>query len=63
MAVIKEKVIRMIRNLPDNVTVDDIISELYFKIQVDAGLEELDKGKGISHERVKERLSKWTTEY
>ena len=62
MAVIKEKVIQMIRNLPDDVTVDDIISELYFKIQVDAGLEELDKGKRISHDRLKERLSKWTTE-
>ena len=62
MAVIKQKVIQMIKNLPDDVTVDDIISELYFKIQVDAGIEELDKGKGISHDRVKERLSKWTTE-
>lgn len=62
MSSIKEKVIQIINNLPDNVTVDDIISELYFKIQVDAGLKELDEGKGIPHEIVKQRMSKWTTE-
>lgn len=62
MTAIKQKVIQMIENLPDDVTIDDIISELYFKIQIDAGLEELDAGKGIPHEKVKERMSKWTTE-
>jgi predicted transcriptional regulator len=32
---------------------------LRFKMQVDAGLKELDEGKGISHEETKECLSKW----
>ena len=62
MAAVKEKVINMIKDLPDDVTVDDILSELYFKIQVDTGLKELDEGKGIPHEIVKQRMSKWTTE-
>lgn len=59
MSPIKDKVIEMIHDMPDHVTLDDILSELYFKIQVDAGLEELDNNKGIPHNIVKERMSKW----
>ncbi len=35
------------------------IVELYFKEQVDAGLKELDRGKGILHEEVEKRMSRW----
>jgi len=59
MYTIKDQVKRMVDSLPDDVTVDDIIAELYFKLQVDAGLKELDEGKGISHDRVKDRMAKW----
>ncbi|MFH1824577.1 MAG: hypothetical protein ABH873_05055 [Candidatus Firestonebacteria bacterium] len=58
---VKQQVIQMIQSLPKNVTVDDIMAELYFKIQVDAGLKELDEGKGIPHEEIEERMSKWLT--
>jgi len=61
MGATKERVIQIIQQLPDNVTIDDIFSELYFKLQVDSGLRELDEGKGISHQKVKERMSKWTS--
>lgn len=47
----------MIKHLPDDVTIDEILSELYFKIQVDAGLQELDEGKGISYEKDKDYLN------
>lgn len=56
---VKQEVIKMIQTLPDEVTVDDIMAELYFKSQVDAGLKELDEGKGLSHEEVEKRMSKW----
>lgn len=61
MAEIKQQVIQMIQSLPDNVTIDDIMAELYFKLQVDAGLRELDAGKGIPHEEVEKRMSEWLT--
>lgn len=61
MAGIKEQVIQLIQTLPEDVTVDDIMAELYFKLQVDAGLRELDEGKRISHEEVEKRMSKWLT--
>jgi hypothetical protein len=58
----KQHVLEMIQSLPEEITVDDIMAELYFKMQVDSGLKELDDGKGISHEEAKERLSKWLSE-
>lgn len=61
MAEIKQQVIQIIQSLPDDVTLDDIMAELYFKLQVDAGLKELDDGKGIPHEEVEKRMSKWLT--
>ena len=59
MSGVKEQVIRMIEALPDDVTIDDVLAEIYFKLQVDAGLKELDEGRGIAHEEVEERMSKW----
>jgi predicted transcriptional regulator len=61
MADIKEKVIQMIRDLPEDVSLDEIMAELYFRLQVDGGLKELDEGKGIPHEEVEKRMSKWLT--
>jgi predicted transcriptional regulator len=59
MAGIKQQVIKMIQNLPDEVSVDDIMAELYFRLQVDAGLKELNEGKGIPHGEVEKQMSKW----
>lgn len=50
MTGVKQQVIQMIQSLPEDVSIDDIMAELYFKIQVDVGLKELDEGKGIPHE-------------
>jgi len=63
ISTVKERVITMIQRLPENVTVSDTVSdimaELYFRQKVDAGLKELDEGKGISHEEVREQMKKW----
>ena len=61
MAGIKQQVIQMIQSLPEEVTIDDIMAELYFELQVDDGLRELDEGKGIPHEEVEKRMTKWIT--
>ena len=59
MSPLKEQVIKIIRDLPEEATIDDVMEELYFKTQVDAGLKELDEGKGIPHEEVQKQMSKW----
>jgi len=61
MAGVKEQVIHKIQSIQEDATVDDIVAELYFKLQVDAGLRELDEGKGIPHKEVQKRMSRWLT--
>jgi predicted transcriptional regulator len=55
----KQAVLQMIRQLPDKVSVEDIMYELYFRQRVDRGLRELEKGRTIPHKEVKRRLAKW----
>ncbi len=59
MSPVKEQVLNMVRALPDDATIDDILAEIYFKGQVDAGLKELDDGQGLTHEVVEKRMAKW----
>ena len=59
MSAVKEEAKKLIEHLPEEATWDDIMEEFYFKKHVDKRLEDLDQGKSISHEEVKERLSKW----
>ena len=55
----KDLVIEMIRRMPDDASVPDIMAELYFRQKVDAGLRQLDAGEGIDHEEAKKRLAPW----
>ena len=56
---VKQQAIELIERLPENVTLEDIMEELFFKLQVDAALKELDEGKGIPHGDVERRMAKW----
>ena len=56
---VKEEVLELIKKMPKEVSITDIMAELYFCHKVNTGLRELDEGKGISHEQVNEKLRKW----
>ncbi len=60
---LKEDIITLIKNLPEDVTIDDIMYHLYVKKKILSGIEQLDQGKGIPHEKVmenvKKRLEQW----
>lgn len=55
----KDAVIEMIRKLPDDATVDEIMAELYARRKIEEGLRQLDGGQGVSHEEAKRSLAKW----
>ena len=59
-AMIKEQVIEMIQSLPEDVSLDRILEELFFKLVIDSSLRQLDEGKGIPHsEVIEEFLYAW----
>ncbi len=59
MSKIKEEVIEMISNLPDEVGYDEIMAEIYFRQKVDRSMMQIEEGKVISHEETQKRMSKW----
>lgn len=49
---IKEQVLDIIHSLPEDVSLDRILEELFFKLVIDSSLKLLDEGKGIPHTQV-----------
>jgi hypothetical protein len=56
---VKDEVIKLIQDLPDTVTVEDILYKLYARAKIEEGINELDVGKGISHADAMERIKTW----
>lgn len=52
----REQILDALQDLPTDATFDDAIERLVLLAKIDAGLAELDQGKGIPHEEVKRRL-------
>jgi len=55
----KELVIEMIRRMPSDASLTDIMAELYFCQKIDVGLRQLDEGQTLSQEEVEQRLQRW----
>ena len=55
----KAEALELIKKLPDDVTTSTIMDELFFKQQVDKGLQDIQKGSVLTHEELKERIARW----
>jgi len=55
----KTEALELIRKLPEEVTTEAIMEELYFKRQIDKGLQDAAEGRVISHQELKERMARW----
>jgi len=58
----KEIALKTIEQLPANASWEDIQERINFVAAVRKGLGELDEGKGIAHDKVKEEFAEWLTE-
>jgi len=55
----KERIMELIRKLPDDVSTEDVMEAIYFQDVVDRGLADAEAGRMVSHEEAKKRLAKW----
>jgi hypothetical protein len=55
----KAEALELIRKLPDDISTGAIMEELFFKQQVDRGLRDVAEGRTLSHQELKERISRW----
>ena len=57
----KEIALKTIEQLPENVSWEEILARINFIVGVRVGLRELDEGKGIPHDKIKEEFAEWLT--
>ena len=52
----KQRALEAVQRLPDDATLEDAIERLCFIAKVQKGLDQLDRGQGISHDQAKRRI-------
>jgi predicted transcriptional regulator len=55
----KEAALKLIENLPDDASLEDIMYELYFRARVERGLREVEDEKTVSHDEVMRDIAQW----
>jgi len=59
MESIKEHMIKIIKEQPDDSSYDEILRELAFAKMIEQGMEDSDKGRTISNEEMGRRIKSW----
>jgi len=55
----REKVLEALNELPKEFDLDVLLEKLVFVDKVNEGLSQIKKGKTLTHDKVKETVSKW----
>lgn len=55
----KKQILERIQGLPENASTADIMEELFFREQVEKGLQDIQEGRVLTHEELKARIAKW----
>ncbi len=55
----KDAVIALIKSLPDNVTLEDIMYHLYVKEKILKGQKQLAEGQAYSQEEIEDQVEQW----
>jgi len=59
MPSVKNSVIEFIKNLPEELTVEEIAYKLYLDDRINKARRQMKEGNYVTHEEAKERLKKW----
>ena len=59
MSPVKEEMIRLIQDQPEDSSYDEILRELAFARMVERGLADSDAGRVITHEKMRQDIDSW----
>lgn len=59
MRTAKEEVRRMLDQIPDDATFEDIQYHIYVREKIERGLKDIQEGRLQSQEEVEQRMSRW----
>jgi predicted transcriptional regulator len=57
----KEAVLELVKRLPSEISMRDILEEIEFVAAVKEGLNEIDQGKGVTIDAVEKMMEAWNT--
>lgn len=57
----KELALKVISDLPENASWQEVEERIRFVAAVKEGLDELDRGLGIPHKKIKDEFQTWTS--
>ena len=55
----KEKVLKMVENLPSDASIEQALDQLIMLYKVEKGLSQVEQGQTVSHAIAKERFNRW----
>ena len=55
----KEEILKLMMQLPDDLTVDEALERLQLLYDVHKGLEAAERGEVVSHEQAKKMIEEW----
>jgi predicted transcriptional regulator len=61
METAKNQVQQILRNLPEDASLEDIQYHIYVRQKIQQGLDDEEAGRVLSHAEVQQRLAKWLT--
>lgn len=56
MSTVKEEAAKLVAQLPDGATWDDLMVEIYVRQKIEDGIRAADEGRVLSHEEVRRRF-------
>ena len=59
MSTVKDKMIEVIKSLPDDATYEEILRELAFEQMVERGMKDVREERTISNNEMKQRIQQW----
>ena len=55
----KDLVMEAVRSLPEDAAIEDAMEKLLVIAKIERGIEQADNGETLSHDEVRQRVSKW----
>lgn len=59
MSSVKERIIDIVNNQPDDSSYDEILRELAFDRMIQRGLKDVDEGRTVPHSEVVKEIERW----
>jgi hypothetical protein len=59
MSAIKEEAHRLVDQLPDGASWDDLVYQIYVRQKIETGRKAVSEGRVVSQEDAEQRLSRW----